>query len=100
VNLNTGAVDDKCTILHSSLLSLHFLCFDSRNALLATAFFSSPCVSLNVKMSAPACLISLKAESSPMQETATSGGNNNTKRKLYTLLTSDSDTVGRQTKRW
>jgi hypothetical protein len=66
VKVSTGAVDDECTILQSSLLSFHILCFDILIARLAFALDSSPCVSLNVKMSAPACLISLNAESSLM----------------------------------
>jgi hypothetical protein len=66
VKASTGAVDDECTILQSSLLSFHIRCFDILTARLAVALDSSPCVSLNVKMSAPACLISLNAKSSPM----------------------------------
>jgi hypothetical protein len=66
VNVSTGAVDDECTILQSSLLFLHIRCFDSLSTFLDIAFDSSPCVSLNVNISAPACFISWNAVSNPM----------------------------------
>ena len=47
-------------ILGHSLKASRFL-----NALLAAALDSSPCVSLNINMSAPVCFISLNTESSP-----------------------------------